>query len=277
MKHNYFSRKTRQLNLLVKKLNLALESGDKSQAVIERLKLRISLLLKELTGYFSKRQLKGILGSLAVIFGLTLNTNAQTFSAAVQNPFGITIANPTNVAPITSVDMDDDGDFDFFQACYYGSIDYFENTGTPSAPVFAAPVTNPFGLTSALTLAAPAAADMDNDGDMDLLVGAYSYYGGEIRYYQNTGTASAPAFAAPVINPFGLTSTYLLSIISVADIDGDGDTDILTGEYYGNLIYFQNTGSASSPAFAAQVANPFGLIPPGSTVIFPGILYLYGY
>jgi hypothetical protein len=268
MKHNY-SRKTRQLKHLVKKLRLALASAETSKVLIERLKLRISLLLKELSGSFSKFQLKGMLGSLAIVFGLATSSTAQTFATAVQNPFGHTVSSPVLIVPITSVDIDNDGDMDIFQGGGYGSIQFFENTGTSSAPAFSAAVTNPFGLISVVNYPAPAAADMDNDGDMDLLVGDYNAYGGQIQYFENTGTSSAPAFAAPVANPFGLSTVAYISMLTVADIDNDGDSDILTGEYYGDLIYFENTGSASVPAFAAAVTNPFGIVPPGGTVSVP--------
>lgn len=266
MKRNFFSRKTRQLNLLVKKLKLALEASHKSPALIERLKLRISLLLKELTGYFSKYQLKGILGSLAVIFGLTFNANAQVFGAPVQNPFGISNTAPAAFGVFDDVDLDGDGDMDLIQegygsSIYGGALLYFENTGNSTAPVYGTPVVNPFGLSASLEYGAPDAADMDNDGDMDLLVGGYDGAGnGQIQYFQNTGTANAPAFAAPLLNPFGLVSTLYLSFLRTVDIDNDGDLDILTIQAYGSLIYFQNTGSVSAPAFAAPVVNPFGFV-----------------
>lgn len=266
MKHNFFSRKTRQLNLLVKKLKLALEDGDQSPVLIERLKLRISLLLKELTGYFSKRQLKGILGSLAVIFGLTFNTNAQIFGAPVQNPFGISNTAPAAIGAFDDVDLDGDGDLDLIQegygsSPYGGALFYFENTGNSTAPIFGTPIVDPFGLTASLEYGAPEAADIDNDGDMDLLVGGYDGAGyGQIQYFQNSGTANAPAFAAPVVNPFGLVNTLYLSFLRTVDIDNDGDLDILTCQAYGSLIYFQNTGTAAAPAFALPVVDPFGFV-----------------
>ncbi len=122
---------------------------------------------------------------------------------------------------------------------------------------FAPPVSNPFGLSATYDLAYPAAADLDDDGDLDLLVGEYY---GALKYFENTGTASSPAFAAPLLNPFGLDSTYYWSLPALADLDNDGDMDLLVGEYYGGLQYFENTGTASSPAFAAPVLNPFGLV-----------------
>ena len=43
--------------------------------------------------------------------------------------------------------------------------------------------------------ATPDLADVDGDGDLDVLVGAYD---GNTRLFENTGTAAAPAFAAPL-------------------------------------------------------------------------------
>lgn len=225
---------------------------------IKRIKFKIKSLIHQLAGVFSKHQLRNALGSAAVVIGLTAisnKVNAQNFAAPIQNAFGIT---PTlaEFGGLTMADMDGDGDLDILQGQYYGVIDYFENTGTSTTPVFGAPLSNPFGLVNSMYVSLPTAADMDNDGDVDLLVGeAY----GSLTYFENTGTPTAPSFAAPVQSPFGLTATYLIAAPTCADIDNDGDMDVLVGEYYGNLQFFENTGTASAPAFAAPVQNPFGL------------------
>ena len=82
---------------------------------------------------------------------------------------------------------------------------------------------------------------------------------GTCEQVQNTGTNTAPAFAAPVNNPFGITATYQYAFPSFTDLDNDGDYDLAVGEYYGAIQYFENTGTAMAPAFAAPVSNPFGL------------------
>jgi hypothetical protein len=259
MKQVHYSRKTRQLGRLAKDLKVALRAKDQSESIIDRLKIKIKALIEQLAGVLSKHQLKGILGSAAVVFGLTFSNsvNAQTFPIAVQNPFGIT-PTPGVVGLVELVDLDGDGDFDILQSGYYGAIEYFENTGTATVPAFSTSIQNPFGLTSTYYIAAPTAVDIDDDGDMDLFVGEYY---GNTQFFENTGTASAPAFAAPVANPFGLTSVYQLSFPEAADMDGDGDIDLLIAEYYGNIQYFENTGTASAPAFAAPVQNPFNFTP----------------
>ena len=125
-------------------------------------------------------------------------------------------------------------------------------------PSFAAAQTNPFSLTDVGDFSAPTFADIDQDGDLDAFVG--EYYTGNTYYFQNTGTASSPSFAAAQTNPFSLTNVGYYSAPTFADIDQDGDLDAFVGEYYtGNTYYFQNTGTASSPSFAAAQTNPFSL------------------
>ncbi len=159
-----------------------------------------------------------------------------SFAAPVQNPFGLTAT--YYYAFPAFADLDGDGDMDLLASDGSGNFQYFQNTGTVNAPAFAAPVQNPFGLTATYYYAFPAFADLDGDGDMDLLAGEYY---GNFQYFQNTGTVNTPAFAAPVQNPFGLTNTYNLALPAFADLDGDGDMDLLVGEAYGNFQYFQNT------------------------------------
>jgi len=271
-KPNHFARKKRQLHFLVKKLQHALTHGkEASEDQIKILISKIQRIVDELTYVVSHMDLKRMLGAVAIYIGISFpnQTSAQSFSPPQLNPFGIT-ATYYIAAPVFA-DLDGDGDLDLLVWESYGSIQYFENTGTASDPQFAAPLNNPFGIDSAYYAAFPALADLDGDGDLDLLVGEYNYYyyDGGMQYYENVGSASNPQFAEPQLNPFGLTRTYDWAFPVFADLDGDGDTDLIVGEYEGAIQYFENIGSASNPQFAAPQVNPFGLDSINSTVAFP--------
>ncbi|MBE9146206.1 calcium-binding protein [Planktothrix mougeotii] len=183
-----------------------------------------------------------------------------SFAAAQTNPFSLTDVGDSSTP--TFADIDNDNDLDAFVGAGNGNIYYFQNTGTASSPSFAAAQTNPFNLTVVGDYSKPTFADIDNDNDLDAFVGADN---GNIYYFQNTGTASSPSFAAAQTNPFNLTDVGFYSAPTFADIDNDNDLDAFVGEYFGNTYYFQNTGTASSPSFAAAQTNPFNLTGVGNT------------
>ncbi|HEX8384791.1 MAG TPA: VCBS repeat-containing protein, partial [Rubricoccaceae bacterium] len=186
-----------------------------------------------------------------------------TFAAPVENPFGLT--NPGYATVPAVADFDGDGDMDVLSGEYYGSFDYFENTAGPQAtPAFAEPVDNPFGLATVVTqndpyhYSAPAAADLDGDGDLDLVVGSHD---GGVLFYENTaGPRTTPAFAAPVTSPNGTSDLGEVSRFAVADINGDGDLDILGTVRNDDtqVFLFENTSVRAGGA-EGPVVNPFGL------------------
>lgn len=99
----------------------------------------------------------------------------------------------------------------------------------------------------------PFLLDIDNDGDLDLLVDA-GYYG--VGLYKNTGTKNEPSFEEVLdeTNPFNSISGYgyvnMYSMINGADIDNDGDIDIITPYYI-----IRNTGTNESIAFTGENNN----------------------
>jgi hypothetical protein len=186
----------------------------------------------------------------------TGTTAAPAFGADQPNPFGL-ISSGYLAFP-TLADIDNDGDVDLFVGGYNGNILFFQNTGTVSAPAFASPQPNPFGLIPTNGFAIPGFADIDNDGDLDLFAGEYD---GNTKYFVNTGTIALPHFGAPVLNPFGISAVLYVGTPAFADLDHDGDLDLLIGEMYGNTRYFKNNGTPQSPVFASPITNPFGIVP----------------
>jgi len=182
----------------------------------------------------------------------TGNPLAPQFVAPQINPFGLTAQ---EVAFPHLVDLDGDSDLDIVSVENYG-LSFFKNSGSATAPQFDAPVLNPFGITFQEGTSFPAFADIDDDGDVDIM--AFGEYGA--LFFENTGSVTNPQFALPVTNPFGLTPSVYTYFPDFADLDGDGDKDLLVGELYGTMQYFKNIGTVSSPQFAAPVENPFGLV-----------------
>lgn len=180
----------------------------------------------------------------------------------------------------TFVDMDSDGDSDLYLGGYYDSstnnylIQYFENTGTKTAPVFESKTNS---LTNAVnnrfySLTAPISfADLDKDGDLDAFIGIYD----KIIYYRNDNGVFADEYSRPnqtgpwipnsgnpgnsLGNPFDVVNENLPQFFvsdlafSFADLDNDGDLDVTVGYELNNysgygrydlraVFYFENQG-----------------------------------
>ena len=90
---------------------------------------------------------------------------------------------------------------------------------------------------------------MDGDGDMDIV--SASSYDDTIAWYENNG-ASDPSWTAADI----ATSAELATSVYVADIDGDGDMDIISSSQSDNTIAWYENNGASDPSFtAADIAT----------------------
>ena len=95
----------------------------------------------------------------------------------------------------------------------------------------------------------PTFADLDGDGDLDLYVG--DYYG-NITYFRNDGTSSAPVWTSvgQVKDASGNTIDVGYNSSPVfADINGDGKHDLFIGEYYGTIFWYKNDGTVNAPVW----------------------------
>lgn len=258
----------RLLKLYTNRLRTHIETaGSSNDSYAAELKTKIGKLLDELRYFIKGRELRRIMGALAVSFGLIVSQPilAQSFASPVENPFGL--ASTNGYAATAFADLDGDGDQDLMVGEHGGHLQYFENTGNATSPQFAAPVIDPFGFTipKGRSITFPTFVDLDADGDLDLFVGSHDdfyYWGQPLSFYENTGSSANPQFASPVANPFGITppsGVYVVMPPTFADLDDDGDQDLLTGNHGGNMVYYENTGSPSLAQFGLGLSNPFGL------------------
>lgn len=140
-----------------------------------------------------------------------------------------------------SVDMDNDNILDLVTGGYNG-LHLYINTGTSAVPIF----TDQGGFFSGLSVGnypVPDLADIDNDGDYDLVVGLSE--DGGVRVYTNIGSPVAGSFNQTEMQVIGDIGLYAYPIF--ADYEGDGDIDIFCGRDSQSFIYFQNNGTATSP------------------------------
>jgi hypothetical protein len=133
--------------------------------------------------------------------------------------------------------------------CYYYSRLYlFMNTGTAESPEFTL-ADDDFAGIPALSIqgAYPAFADLDGDGDMDMLLGSDS---GKILFFDNiAGAGAVPVFAEPIAD-YQQIEVESFSTPVLFDFDGDGDADLITGSSRGRLSFYRNEGSAGQPVFS---------------------------
>ncbi|MCK9422799.1 MAG: T9SS type A sorting domain-containing protein [Bacteroidales bacterium] len=154
-------------------------------------------------------------------------------------------------------DFDYDGDLDLFSGSQLGNIIYYENTGTASGPAWEEN-SGYFTTLKHSIYSAVAIGDVNNDSLPDAIVGDLS---GKLYYHRNTGfgfTLVAPALGSVALG--GWSSPRLV------DLDQDGDLDIVVGNEAGKLNYLQNQGTVTNPAWTL-IPNFFGAIDVGSNCV----------
>ncbi len=181
--------------------------------------------------------------------------------ADADNPFLLIGADPDLFPCFAFSDLDSDGDMDLAIVTDGGGLRYYANTGSASSPVFSeqAGDDNPFSVLESAMYGSPTFGDLDGDGDQDLIIG--SFLGGALHYLENTGTAGAPVFEIRegADSPVDGLSVHVFPSLPVsfgqptlADLDQDGDLDLVVGYYLGGFQYFENTGTSSAPVFVER-------------------------
>lgn len=170
-------------------------------------------------------------------------------------------------------DFDGDGDLDLICGEFLDGFTYFENSGSRTNPRYSEGrrLTLPVGvrprtpsawlsvsesaglpgsrnpLTMDLEMITPVAIDWNKDGHIDLIVGDED---GRVAFIENTGAFTidhTPLFLPPVY--FQQEADYLkcgaLATPVGVDWDSDGDTDIISGNTAGYIVYYENLSGAA--------------------------------
>ncbi len=151
-------------------------------------------------------------------------------------------------------DIDGDGDFDLLVGKLIKTIDLYENTGNSSEPIFSYR-----GILKDISggeiefgnFLRPLLTDLDNDNDLDLLIGGSN---GKLKYYLNVGSSANYSFELNE-SLFEFIDVGNNSAPSFADIDNDGDYDLFVGNRSGQMFYFRNMGNVLEPQFELESDN----------------------
>jgi uncharacterized protein (DUF2141 family) len=159
-------------------------------------------------------------------------------------------------APVVG-DLDGDGDLDLVMGVLGGA---FNANTTSIENLYYLEQTSPMHYVTRSTTwlssldigaeSAPAVADVDGDGDLDLLLGNRisqdNPRSGALHYFENIGTRTRPEWRAR--GPLAITGTFNYAP-ALGDLDGDGKPDLILGTWRNVLEWYRNTGATGKPVF----------------------------
>ena len=214
--------------------------------------------------------------ALAVsLFAMVITLPAMQSALAASPWIAQSSGNPPDSGTVATADTNGDGIADvvlFGHDSTTTPLTAYQNTGTPASPVWSAAAAgwSTITLCDASTNYAPALADLNGDGVLDLVLGTRL----NLCLYKNTGTNAAPIWtradgtgaaghtASGENWEAGIPSTlYGYFSPSIGDLDGDGKPDIVLGDLVYHLVFIKNTGTGTVPAWTKITRN---VDPPGA-------------
>ncbi len=233
----------------------------------------------------------GLLDLLAddsTFVGVTVFKNTGTPTSPIFTLFAATLKDSSNNDVFAGqssipalVDIDGDGDYDFFSSNYDGTVNFYQNIGGATnfllafrtvfwqnIVIFGDTCTTAFARPTLHGASAYRFADINGNGTHDLFIGDLFSTG--IFFLQNIGTPSLPHMVCntghfptnqPVISQGFNQPTFV-------DIDGDNDLDLFVG-VLGGIIqndgfwFYRNNGTVTSPLLQLQSKNFLSMIDVG--------------
>ncbi len=145
------------------------------------------------------------------------------------------------------------GSYGYYQSGgnHLGSIFLYENTGTIDMPKYTLVSDNYTNLPAGLNLHGMniTFGDLDNDGDKDMVFGEEF---GKLYYHENLDTGNGIAVFGDLEtlpDDGGQIDIGQFAAPYLVDIDRDGLLDLIIGELNGNINYWRNVGTPTSPVF----------------------------
>ena len=134
----------------------------------------------------------------------------------------------------------------------YENVWMYQNTGSSSQAIFSR-LSKDFLQKEMVDVgrsASPVFFDHNNDGLLDLIIGNFTYKTSQnskfpaLTYYQNTGNATTPEYTLITRDYMNLSQAFNPQVNgyhpTFGDLDGDGDKDMILGDYTGEVHFYEN-------------------------------------
>jgi len=149
---------------------------------------------------------------------------------------------------VEAADLDQDGDLDVL-----GGLALFESDGG-SPPAFTPHVIGSMPM----IVNATAVLDVDRDGDLDVLSAGQD--ADTVAWHENDGFLP-PRFKTRILTT---TADFATSVYG-ADLDGDGDVDLLSSSFFDNTVAWYESDGGSPPSFVERAVSTNA---PGARSVF---------
>ncbi len=154
------------------------------------------------------------------------------------------------------IDIDSDGDLDLVIGQENGTVRLYRNTGDRSSPIWSDDGMGPNSMFAGIddgSYAIVDFCDIDDDDELDMVCGGW--------YWDEWKAAGLSSYDGHLVGGsycwsqaayFDGIETDSYANPALADLDGDGDFDLLVGNYDGTIALFENVGTRTGPAWVKR-------------------------